>query len=321
MASSHSAALSGQQQYPATIQPLQTLTKSFAATQQQQNRHTGGSYSSAFSSGPSPLQHLSSSSSLSQQQPHTQQQPQSSHRPYEISGAVPTTQQQPQPTEAAGADNDVQMQDEDVPSTSVAETSEIADAAGATTSAVNATPNSEKRKRGRPKGSKTKRVGPKGETQEQIHQQEVFMTTEPSTTTTSSPSLPHSQTPQAKAAQGSDDAATGPDAKQADPFDSTFFPFLVTPPEPASEQVDRNNSGPLEQTQTRSPSRNNRSAAPSAQRTTKISAKSPSGQHPSSSTSGSDGHPDMLPVYAFYWNVMTLCSDFFQAATELLVCT
>jgi hypothetical protein len=319
MASRHSAALSGQHQLPATIQPLQTLTQSFVAKQQQQNRHSAGAYSSAFSSGPSPLQHLSSSSGLSQQQPNTQQQQQLSHRSPEISGVLSTTHPQQSLVEAASTDKDVQMQTaEDVLSTSVTEAPEMADVAGASP-VVNATPSSsEKRKRGRPKGSKTKRVGAKGETNEQLHQQEVVMTTEPSTTAASSPSIPHSQLPHAKPPQVNDEAIAGPDAKQADSFDSSLFPFLVPPPEPASGQLDHNNSVPLGQAQTRSPSRRDRSAVLSAEQSAKKLDKSPSGQHLSLNTGS---HEDMLPVYEFYWNTMTLCADFFQAATELLVCT
>ena len=319
MASSHSAALGGQHQLPATIQPLQTLTQSFVAKQQQQNRHGTGAYSSAFSNGPSPLQHLSSSPSLPQQ-PHTQQQPQSSHRPYEISGAVSTAQQQSQSAEEACADRDVLMQTEDAPSSSVTEAPEMADATGANTSVVTATSSSnERRKRGRPKGSKTKRIGTKGESQEQLHQQEVLMTTEPSTTTTS-PSMPHSQPPQAKPPQGTDDAVTGPDEKRADPFDSSFFPFLVPTPEPASGQMGRSDSRPLEQVQTRSPSRDDKSIVQSNEQTAKKSVKSPNGRRLPSNTDGSHSHEDTFPVYQFYWNTMTLCSDFFQAATDLLVC-
>lgn len=322
MASRHSAAVSGQHQLPATIQPLQTLTQSFVAKQQQQNRHGAGAYSSAFSNGPSPLQHLSSSSGLSQQQLNTQQQQQSSHRSSETSGVVLTTHPQQSPVEAASTDKDVQMHTEDVPSTSMAEASEITDIGGASTSTVNATPSSsEKRKRGRPKGSKTKRVGAKGETNEQLHQQEVVMMTEPSTTTTSSPSISHSQPPQAKPPQAKDEAVGGPDATQADSFDSSLFLSLAPPPEAASRQLNRTNSGAFGQARTRSPSRDDKSTLLPTEETTKKLAKSPGAQHLSPNTGGSGGHEDMLPVYEFYWNMMTLCADFFQAATELLVCT
>lgn len=350
MASGHSGALGAQQQIPATIQPLQTLTQSFVAKhQQQQNRHNSGTYSSAFSNGPTSLQQLASSSSPSLAHPSQQQPLQSPRRYYDVPSSSSATTpvlaaHQPQPNAEASSstDMDTQMQTDEVVPAPPAEATDSTVETSASTASVNrsAPPsNNEKRKRGRPKGSKTKRGGTKGEGHEQLHQQEIVMTTDPpppsapttTNSTTTSPSIQHLSKPQPSTSAAPPNEASSSHSKEenqaADSFAPTFYSFLDASPLPPEHTTENATKGadqtmPPHRTQAHSPrSRNEpRTNAPSTSEVPGTSV-SPQLANPSmskeSETSADDS--DMMPVYEFYWSTMSLCSDFFQAVSDLLV--
>lgn len=331
MPSGHAGGLGGQHQIPATIQPLQTLTQSFVAKQQQQNRHGSGTYSSAFSNGPTSLQLApsASSSSTHSSSQYTQHPHQSPRRFFDgpsSSGSTPVLAHQQQPPQSAPQaspiDVDMHMHSDEPTPVPVAEINDPeVDASGVTTSAVDAAPSSasnEKRKRGRPKGSKTKRTGAKNEGHEQPHQQELVIATErqpPSDHNITSPSLqhqPHSSTPRAD-----EPSSTHPkeEHQNTESFDPTFFSFLDQPSLPPVDNTATDRSQP--RTSLRDDNPGGAHMPPDGSR-----IRDSSHSEQTSTSKGSDigpGDDNMLPVYEFYWNTMNLCSDFFQAATDLLV--
>lgn len=331
-------------QLPGTVRPLQTLTQSFAARQRPPTGGLGlGTYEYT-----SPFASTLSSASIAQQYKLAQRfvpppagnnntvaantgvvgaAMSGSNAPTTVGGSgspsfAPSTADTPNILPDAAAPPDSDLDDES-----------SAGGASTSTSAAVGTGAADKRKRGRPKGSKSKqRGGTKGSSLDQPQQD--ARTQSPLIHTSESLAHPQSNQPQSNAVRVKEEPTTAPGDVD---LDEQILPFLLPDMKPTPDQPPPHlyHSPQTSTNTTHSPNTNvaaSNSNSTSYSHSPPIptpkdhmtprtgSTATPPTHHTLDRSHGSaDDREAMLPVYQFYWNAMTLCSDFFQAATDLLV--